>query len=150
MYLDESGIKKFLYKQYARAERGKQVFADIKGSKFARINMIAAQCGKKIIAPAVCSCNVNTDVFNAYLKEFLVKELKPGQIVIMDNYSIHRGKETKKIIEKAGCVLKFQPKYSPDLNPIENSWAVIKAIFRKMLKRFDDFNDAIDATFRLV
>ena len=70
------------------------------------------------------SCN--TELFEAWIEQFLIKELKPGQVVIMDNTSFHKSKKTKSLIESVGCKLVFLPPYSPDLNPIEKFWANMK------------------------
>ena len=65
----------------------------------------------------------------------------------MDNASFHKSPKTRKLIESVGCELLFQPTYSPDLNPIEQQWAVLKRKFRKHKHKFDNFNDAINHAF---
>ncbi|ETZ07233.1 integrase core domain protein [Holospora obtusa F1] len=67
------------------------------------------------------SCN--TQLFEAWVKQFLIKELKPVQIVITDNASFHNSQRTKELLESAGCKVVFLPPYSPDLNIIEKFWA---------------------------
>lgn len=74
-------------------------------------------------------------------------ELKPGQIVVMDNAAFHKNKETRDIIEAAGCKLMYLPPYSPDLNPIENIWAVIKNTYRTFKQRGYEHQNAIDMAF---
>lgn len=64
-----------------------------------------------------------------WLKDFLIPELKPGQVVIMDNATFHKSEESQKLIERAGCRILFLPAYSPDLNPIEVFWANFKKKF---------------------
>jgi transposase len=147
VYLDESGIDKFLSRDYARSPRGEQVICDVKGRKYQRVSMIAAQAGKAILAPMVFEGTTDSKLFNHWLKECLVPELKPGQIIIMDNYCIHKTAKTKEIIEMAGCKILFLPPYSPDFNPIENTWANIKARIRKIKNSCDDFYKAIDLAF---
>lgn len=87
---------------------------------------------------------VDKKVFIAWLKELLVPTLKPNQVVIMDNASFHKGKEIREIIENAGCKLIYLPPYSPDLNPIENYWAVLKKYIPTIKDKFGDLSDAID------
>ncbi len=89
--------------------------------------MIAAQCKKAILAPFVFEGTTDSNLFNHWLESCLVPELKQDQVVVMDNYCIHKGLRTKNIIEDSGCELLFLPPYSPDFNPIENYWAVIKS-----------------------
>jgi isftu1 transposase len=147
VYLDESGIDKFLSRDYARSPRGKQVISEVKGKKYQRVSMIAAQVGKSVLAPMVFEGTTDSTLFNGWLEKCLVPELRQGQVVIMDNYSIHKTLKTKDIIEKAGCKLLFLPPYSPDLNPIENLWANIKAHIKKIKNSCHDFHRAIDLAF---
>ena len=64
--------------------------------------------------------------------------------MILDNASIHRSSKVRELIEQAGCYLIYLPPYSPDLNPIENYWAVLKTHIKKLRHKFDDIIDAID------
>ena len=110
--------------------------------------MIAAQCRKVILAPFVFEGTTDSILFNHWLETCLVPELKRGQVVVMDNYCIHKGNKTKDIIEKAGCDILFLPPYSPDYNPIENYWAIVKSRIKKIKNSCDDFNEAINLAFR--
>ena len=67
------------------------------------------------------SCN--TQLFESWVEQFLIKELTPNQVVIMDNASFHKSQRTRELIESVGSKLIFLPPYSPDLNPIEKFWA---------------------------
>jgi transposase len=69
--------------------------------------------------------------FETYLEQFLVPSLKSGQIVVMDNLSSHKVSQVRELIEERGCQLLYLPPYSPDLNPIEEAFAKIKALLRK-------------------
>lgn len=110
--------------------------------------MIAAQCGKDILAPMVFKGTTDAKLFNYWLEICLVPELRPGQVVVMDNYCIHKTDETQQIIKKAGCKILFLPPYSPDLNPIEHFWALIKARIRKIKNSCKDFHSAINLAFQ--
>ena len=147
VYLDESGINKFLYREYARAPRGEQVLGEIKGRKYQRLSMIAALCDNKIIAPFTHEITTDAKLFNGWLEQCLLPELRPGQVVVMDNYSIHKSAKTKALIESAGCKLLFLPAYSPDLNPIENYWAIIKAKIKYFKSYCSTFDRAIQLAF---
>lgn len=148
MFLDESGIDKFLHRDYARSFRGSKVVFDIKGKKYQRVSMLAAECEKEIIAPLVFEGTCDAKLFNKWLEEWLLPQLRRGQVVIMDNYSIHKSAKTQELIESVGCKVLFLPPYSPDLNPIENTWAVIKSRIKKISKFCSDFNRAIDLAFQ--
>jgi transposase len=78
------------------------------------------------------------------LENHLLTELSPGYVIIIDNARFHQSAQTREIIANAQCQLIFLPPYSPDLNPIEKWWAVIKARVKKIVKQFDDFNQALD------
>jgi transposase len=92
-------------------------------------------------------------VFTEYLQQCLVPTLRPGDIVIIDNLPAHKRHEVREIIEAAGATLRYLPPYSPDLNPIEQSFAKIKAHLRKAKERtipalYDRIGRALD-TFEL-
>lgn len=148
VFLDESGIDKFLSRDYARSPKGMQVISDVKGKKYQRVSMIAAECQKRILAPLVFEGTADAGFFNHWLEKCLLPELRAGQVVIMDNYSIHKSAKTQELIASVGCKVLFLPPYSPDFNPIENTWAVIKSRIKKAKKFFDDFNSAIDWAFQ--
>ena len=88
-----------------------------------------------MIAPFVLSGPINRDAFEAYVEQVLVPELRPGDIVVMDNLSSHKGPKVRALIEAAGARLLFLPPYSPDFNPIENAFAKLKALLRKAAER---------------
>ena len=71
------------------------------------------------------------EVFETYLERLLVPSLRPGQLVVMDNLSSHRGGRVRELIEGKGCELLYLPPYSPDLNPIEEAFAKVKTLLRK-------------------
>ena len=71
------------------------------------------------------------EVFEVYLEHFLVPALRPGQVVVMDNLSAHKGGRVRELVEERGCEVLFVPPYSPDLNPIEEAFAKLKALLRK-------------------
>jgi transposase len=81
---------------------------------------------------------INRDAFQAYVEQVLVPELRPGDIVIMDNLSSHKGLAVRHAIEAAGASLLFLPPYSPDFNPIENAFAKLKALLRAAAERTVD------------
>lgn len=89
-------------------------------------------------------------LFNFWLANFLLPELTPGHTIVMDNAAFHKSDETRQLIQQAGCELLFLPPYSPDLNPIENVWANIKALIRKVMHQFDTIGEAIDFAFNWI
>lgn len=84
-----------------------------------------------------------------WVKDFLIPELKPGQIVILDNTTFHKSQTTKQLIKKAGCGLVFLPPHSPDLNPIETFWANLKKKIKALIHQFKTLQNALDAAFQM-
>jgi transposase len=102
------------------------------------MTFIAALRRDGIAAPCLFDGPINGEVFLAWVRQVLVPTLKPGEIVIMDNLGSHRGKAVRGAIRAAGAKLLFLPKYSPDLNPIEQVFAKLKHLLRKARARSYD------------
>lgn len=126
VYIDESGMDPRETQDRAWGRRGQVVQAKKSGKYYLRSNVIAGLVGKKSIAPFVFYGACNTGLFNDWVETFLIKELIPGQTVILDNASFHKSPKTKALIEAVGCHILFLPAYCPDLNPIEKFWANMK------------------------
>ena len=86
-------------------------------------------------APLAIDCAMNGTIFIEYLQQCLVPTLRPGDIVVIDNLPAHKRHEVREIIEAVGATLLYLPPYSPDLNPIEQSFAKLKAHLRKAKER---------------
>ena len=84
-----------------------------------------------MVAPLVLDGPMNATIFVTYLKECLVPKLKRGDVVMMDGLPVHRVAAVREVIEAAGAKLRYLPKYSPDLNPIEQAFSKLKAHLRK-------------------
>ncbi len=95
------------------------------------MTFLAALRHDRIDAPWVLDGPINGEWFRAYLDKELVPSLRPGDIVVMDNLGSHKGKAVRQAIRSAGARLFFLPKYSPDLNPIEQVFAKLKHLLRK-------------------
>ena len=102
-------------------------------------------------ATVVIDGAMDSEIFLAYVQQFLVPALKPGDVVIMDNLSSHKAKGVREAIEAAGCDLWYLPAYSPDLNPIEKLWSKVKAwLGRVSAGTFKTLSDAVAAALRAV
>lgn len=99
------------------------------------MTFIAALRHDRIDAPWVFDGPINAEAFAAYVNHELVPTLHPGDIVVMDNLSSHKGSAIRKAIHAAGAHLFFLPPYSPDLNPIEQVFAKLKHLLRKAAER---------------
>ena len=143
VFVDESGFDSFFHREYARAPRGEKIIGEVSGKKFERESIVAAKRGKEILAPLCYKGTCDTKLFNFWLQNHLVPNLRKGQIVILDNASIHKSEETRKIVERAKCRLVFLPPYSPDLNSIEHSWSHMKQNIRSNIKNFSSLAEAV-------
>jgi len=143
VFVDESGIDRYLHREHCRAPKGKQVYEAVPGRKFERCSIVAGKCGKEILAPFGYYGTCNSELFLKWVKEMLVPNLKKNQIVIMDNASIHKSPKIREAIEEAGCSLVYQPPYSPDLNPIEHFWSHLKQKIGALQQKFKSIFDAI-------
>lgn len=150
VYIDESGIKNTLKRQYARSLRGVPVQDDIKGHATEKLNIIAGLLNHQLIAPLTYSCSTDAFVFNTWLEQCLLPELKEQSVIIMDNAKFHQSSKTRSLIEQHGHTLLFLPAYSPDLNPIEQCWAALKANIKKSLSDFSDLFSCLVFLFRTI
>ncbi len=131
VYLDESGFETDPVRLYGYGHKSQLVYGKKTGKRKARTNLLLAQFGKKLLAPMLFLRSCNADIFNVWLEQCLLKELPSKSLVIMDNAAFHKSLKTREVIEKAGHILLFLAPYSPDLNPIEQTFAILKARRRK-------------------
>ena len=118
--------------------RGGRVRATAPFGRWRTMTFIAALRRDRIDAPCLFEGPINGEAFLAYVRTLLVPTLQPGDIVVMDNLGSHRGRLVRRAIRKAGARLIFLPKYSPDLNPIEQVFAKLKHLLRKAQARSYD------------
>ena len=99
------------------------------------MTFLAALRSNRIDAPCVLDGPINGQLFLAWVEQFLIPTLTPGDVVVLDNLGSHKGVAVRRAIRKAGAHLLFLPPYSPDLNPIELMFAKLKALLRKADER---------------
>lgn len=135
---------------YGWNERGARFHALKSGRRESRVNMIAALCNQQLIAPFTVEGACNRTVFETWLDTCLLPVLKPGQVVVLDNATFHKGGRIEQLIQSVGCQLLYLPPYSPDLNKIEKCWSWIKSRIRKKLGQFECLRDAMEYVLHLV
>jgi putative transposase len=150
VYLDESGIEDNCCLNYGFSKVGERCYGQKALQHNHRISMIAGLCNNKIMAPAFFDGYCDANVFETYVEHILIKALKPGQTIVMDNINFHKTEKVKLLIESVGCQIIYLPTYSPDLNPIEHHWFKIKNHIKKIAHTFDNFVDAISLTLNHV
>ena len=122
-------------RRYGRSKRGKRLVAAAPHGHWKTTTFIGALRADGLTAPTVFDGPINGASFLAYVQQMLAPTLKPGDIVILDNLSSHKIPGVSKTIEAAGAQLRYLPPYSPDLNPIEQLFAKLKALLRKEAAR---------------
>ena len=129
---------------HGRSPRGQRLVAKVPHGRWRTLTFLAALRRDRIEAPCVIDGPINGESFLAYVEQFLVPTLKPGDIVIIDNLGSHKGKAVRRAIRAAGAKLFFLPPYSPDLNPIEQVFAKLKTLLRKAAER------TVEATWKRI
>jgi len=122
-------------RRHGRAPRGQRLRAGVPHGHWKTTTFVAGLRNSGIVAPFVLDGPINRNAFEVYVEKVLVPELRPGDTVIMDNLSSHKGPRIHQMIEAAGGTLLYLPPYSPDFNPIENAFAKLKALLRKAAER---------------
>ena len=117
------------------APRGSRLIAKVPHGHWQTTTFLAALRHDRIDAPWLLEGPIDGESFTRYVEKVLVPTLRPGDIVIMDNLGSHKGKAIRQLIRSAGAKLIFLPKYSPDLNPIEQVFAKLKHLLRKAAAR---------------
>jgi transposase len=120
---------------YGWAPRGQRLKAKVPHGHWKTSTFLAALRHDRVEAPWLIDRPINGECFLLYVEKVLVPTLRPGDIVIMDNLGSHKGKAVRRAIRSAGAKLLFLPKYSPDLNPIEQLFAKLKHLLRKAAER---------------
>lgn len=135
VFIDETWIKTNMAPLRGWGERGKRLKAYAPHGKWRTMTFVGALRHDQLTAPCVFDGPINGDCFKAYIEQVLLPTLKHGDIVIMDNLSNHKAKIIRQMIRQAGARLWFLPPYSPDLNPIEQTFSQIKHWMRMAQKR---------------
>lgn len=135
MFIDDTWASTNMARRHGRCARGERLRVGVPHGHWKTTTFIGALTLRGFIAPFVLDGPINRDAFEAYVEQVLMPDLRPGDIVIMDNLSSHKGPRVRALIEAAGAELQYLPPYSPDFNPIENAFAKLKALLRKAAKR---------------
>jgi transposase len=135
VFIDETWASTNMARRYGRAPKGERLRAGIPHGHWKTTTFVAGLRLTGIVAPMVLDGPINGRSFQAYVDQVLVPELKPGDIVVMDNLGSHKGEGVRAAIEAAGASLLYLPPYSPDFNPIEKAFAKLKAMLRKAAER---------------
>ncbi len=133
VYIDESGFAHDMPRTHGYAPMGQRCYGLCDWHAKGRTNAIGALIGKALLTVGLFKANITADIFTAWVKQDLLPQLPENSVIVMDNATFHKRQDTQEIIQKAGHTLLFLPPYSPDLNPIEQKWAHIKAIRKQLM-----------------
>jgi len=138
VFIDETWASTNMARRHGRCPRGERLRVGVPHGHWKTTTFVGALTLRGFIAPMVLDGPINRIAFETYVAEVLVPELRPGDVVVMDNLSSHKGPRVREMIEAAGAELRYLPPYSPDFNPIENAFAKLKALLRKAAERTRD------------
>ena len=122
-------------RRYGRAQRGQRITQGTPGGRWQTLTMLGAISSEGWIATMTVSAPTDSEVFLTYLQEVLCPALRPGQVVVMDNLAAHKIAGVAEAIGAVGARVLYLPPYSPDFNPIEACWFVVKQCLRKLKAR---------------
>ncbi len=138
VFLDETATPTTLTPTMGRAPRGQRVVGRVPRGHRPQISWLATLTRQGIGPSLVVEGAVDRDVFETFVEHELAPTLRPGQIVVLDNLSVHKSAAARQAIEAVGCQLVFLPTYSPDFNPIEQAFAKAKQRLRRLEARTFD------------
>jgi transposase len=135
VFVDEMGSNTSLAPLYAWSRRGERALAKVPRNWGQNVTLLASMSAEGMGRGLAVEGATTREVFETYLERVLAPSLRPGQIVMMDNLSAHKGGRVREIVEGRGCELMYLPPYSPDLNPIEGAFAKLKGRLRATAAR---------------
>jgi transposase len=138
VFIDETWTRTDMAPLRGWAPRGSRLVAKVPHGRWKTMTFIAALRHDRIDAPWFIEGPIDGESFRLYVKEVLLPTLRPGDIVILDNLGSHKSKAVRQLIRSVGARIFFLPKYSPDLNPIEQVFAKLKHLLRKAAARTAD------------
>jgi transposase len=127
VFIDETWTLTYMARTHGRRARGERLRASVPHGHWKTTTFVAGLRISGIAAPFVLDGPINRNAFEVYVEKVLLPELKPSDIVVMDNLSSHKGAAVRAMIEAAAASLLYLPPYSPDFNPIEKAFSKLKA-----------------------
>jgi len=131
VFIDETWASTKMARTHGRCRKGERLRMGVPHGHWKTTTLVAGLRLSGIAAPFVLDGPIDRDAFETYLDKVLVPELKPGDVVVMDNLSSHKGPRVRELIDAAGATLIYLPPYSPDFNPTEMAFSKLKALLRK-------------------
>jgi transposase len=131
VFVDEMGANTSLSVLRAWSRRGERAYCSVPRNRGKNTTLLASMSMEGMGPSLAVEGTTTATVFETYVKKVLAPTLRPGQIVVMDNLSAHKGARVRDLVAQRGCELLYLPPYSPDLNPIEEAFSKMKGILRR-------------------
>jgi transposase len=131
VFVDEMGAHTSLSPIYAYSPKGQRAYCSVPLNRGPNTTLLSCMSVEGMEASLVVEGATDRDAFEVYVERVLSPEPRPGQVVVMDNLTAHKGERGRELIEGRGCELLYLQPYSPDFNPIEEAFAEIKGLLRK-------------------
>jgi transposase len=131
VFVDEMGTNTSLSPIYAWAPKGRRAHCSVPRNRGKNTTLLSSMSFSGMGPSLAVDGPTDREVFEAYVERVLAPTLRAGQVLVMDNLSVHKGERVRELIEHRGCQLLYLPPYSPDLNPIEEAFGKIKGLLRK-------------------
>ena len=135
IFLDETSATTDMTPTRGRSPKGQRCVGHAPGGHWHTTTLVCAMSAQGLLAPLVLDGPINGEAFGAWVQQFLAPELRPGDIVVMDNLGSHKVTGVREAIEGTGATLRYLPPYSPDYNPIEKVFSKLKTLLRKAQAR---------------
>jgi transposase len=135
VFVDEMGANVSLCPTYAWSRRGERASGSAPRNWGKNVTLLSSITAEGIGPCLAVEGATTREVFEAYLERVLAPSLGPGQVVVMDNLSAHKGGRVREIVEGRGAELLYLPPYSPDMNPIEQAFSKVKGLLRRAESR---------------
>jgi transposase len=135
VFTDETGFHLALTRAYGRAARGERVNQSVPRNHGKGVSLIGSLGLRGLLAPLSIEGAVDTVVFDSYVSELLVCELRPKDIVLLDNLPVHQASQVEQAVTSVKAEVLWLPAYSPDFSPIENCWSKVKTLVRRYQPR---------------
>lgn len=130
VFVDECGVNTSMHRLYAWSRRGERAPCSAPRNWGANVTVLASMTLNGMGPCLAVEGPTTKAVFETYVERVLAPSLRPGQVMVMDNLSSHKGSRVRELVEARGCELVYLPAYSPDFNPIEQAFAKLKALLR--------------------
>ena len=131
VFVDEMGAHTSFSVLYAYSPKGRRIHAQVPRNRGKNTTLLASMTIDGMGPCVAVEGSTTLVVFEAYVEQVLVPTLRPGQVVMLDNLTAHKGERVRELVEGRDCELLFLPPYSPDLDPIEEAFSKVKALLRR-------------------